>query len=80
MISVTAVLIFLGTIEVVLALHSSDVILLLLYLEDEIGHVGPSEVLVVLHENFQLLLPFGSFVQILVEEIGGQFDGVSISR
>ena len=69
MMPITAILIFLGSIEVMLALHPSYMILLLLYLEDQICHIGTSEIFVILHEDLQLLLSLHSFVQIFVQEV-----------
>lgn len=69
MMPIATVPILLRPLKIMLTLHPSYLILLLLYLQDQVGHIGSSQIFVILHEDLQLLLSFHSLVQVLVKEV-----------
>lgn len=69
MMPIATIPILLRSLKIVLTLHPSYLILLLLYLQDQICHIGSSEIFVILDEDLQLLLSFHSFVQVPVKEV-----------
>lgn len=67
--SIATILVFFGWFKIMLTLHSFELILLLLYLQDQISHIGSSEISIILHEDLQLFLSLHSLVQIFVKKV-----------